>query len=330
MDIASLKTVLLVRTHGSIAGAARALDIDPSSVSRTVAGIEADLGIRLFQRTTRRLTVTEEGQTYLTRLEPLIEEMDAAREDARGLRGQPSGLLRITASVAFAHQMIVPLLPSFQARYPDITIDLRSSDANLDLVENGIDLAIRLAPAPKGDLVSTRLMQTRYRVVASPEFLVEQEPVAHPTDLAGLNCLRFALPGLQDNWTFRSGDEAPFTVAVRGNLMFSNALALRRAAGMGLGVAILADWLIGDDLRTGRLVALFQDYDCTASVFETAAWALYPNRSYLPQKVRVMIDFLRGNMPPASRQRPFAAGQKSGDMGSDDFRQDHHSRKHGE
>lgn len=301
MDITSLKTLLLVRTHGSIAGAARALNVDPSSVSRTVAGIEADLGIRLFQRTTRSLTVTEEGQIYLGRLEPLIEELDAAREDARGLRGQPSGLLRITASVAFAHQMVVPLLPAFLENYPEITIDLQSSDANLDLVENGIDLAIRLAPAPKGDLVSTRLMQTRYHVVARPEFLSGQKSVAHPNDLAEMNCLRFALPGLQDNWTFRGIDGAPFDVPVQGNCMFSNALALRHAACMGIGVAILADWLIDDDLQSDRLVTLCPDYECTASVFETAAWALYPNRSYLPQKVRVMIDFLRSNMRPASR-----------------------------
>jgi len=301
MEIASLKTVMLVQAHGSIAGAARALDLDPSSVSRTVAAVEADLGIRLFQRTTRRLTVTEEGQTYLTRLAPLVEEIDAVREDARGLRGKPTGLLRMTASVAFAHQVIVPLLPVFQASYPDITIDLQSSDANLDLVENGIDLAIRLAPAPKGDLVSTRLMHTRYRVVASPEYLEGQAPISNPNDLARLNCLRFALPGLQDAWTFQHGNDAPFEVSVKGNLMISNALALRRAARMSLGVAILADWLIEEDLRTGRLVALAPEHKCTATVFRTAAWALYVNRTYLPQKVRAMIDFLKTNLQRGSQ-----------------------------
>ncbi|MGH1415679.1 MAG: LysR family transcriptional regulator [Pelagimonas sp.] len=301
MDIGALKIALLVRTHASIAGAARALNIDPSSVSRTVAGLEADLGIRLFHRTTRRLTVTEEGQAYLTRVAPLIEELDAAQDDARGLRGQPSGVLRITASVAFAYRVIVPLLPEFLAQYPDVTVDLQSSDANLDLIENGIDLAIRLAPAPKGDLVSTRLMTTRYRVVASPEFLSQQKPVLHPNDLGEMNCLRFALPGLQHSWTFRRSDCPPFEVPVQGNCLFSNALALRHAACTGIGIAILADWLIDDDLRSGQLVALCPDYDCTASAFETAAWALYPNRSYLPQKVRVMIDFLRRTVHASSR-----------------------------
>lgn len=296
MEVTSLKTILLVQAHGSIAGAARALDVDPSSVSRTVASVEADLGIRLFQRTTRRLSVTEEGQAYLRRLAPLLEELDAAREAARGLRGKPGGLLRLTASVAFAHEVIIPLLPAFQTRFPDINIELQSSDANLDLIENAIDLAIRLAPAPKGDLVSTRLMTTRYRVVASPAFLAAQDPVEHPDALAEMNCLRFALPGLQDRWRFRKGCKARFDVPVQGTLLFSNALALRRAAVMGLGVAILADWLIKDDLGDGQLVALCPDFECTASDFDTAAWALYPNRSYLPQKVRVMIDFLKQNM----------------------------------
>ncbi|MEP2718068.1 LysR family transcriptional regulator [Pseudophaeobacter sp.] len=296
MEISSLKTLLLVQIHGSIAGAARALDLDPSSVSRTVANVESELGIRLFQRTTRRLTVTEEGQAYLTRIAPLIEEFDAAREAARGLRGTATGLLRMTSSVAFADQMIVPLLPDFQTLYPDIAIDLQSSDTNLDLVEQGIDLAIRLAPAPKGELVSTRLLRTRYRVVASPDFLRAQAPITHPTDLERVECLRFALPGLSQHWRFRHSGGVPFDVAVRGRLMISNALALRRAVCLGIGVALLADWLIKEELAQGRLVALFADHDCTATDFETAAWGLYPNRSYLPQKTRVMLDFLRKHM----------------------------------
>lgn len=296
MDITSLRTVLLVQSQGSIAGAARTLDMDPSSVSRTVSAVEAGLGIRLFRRTTRRLTVTEEGQTYLNRLAPLIDEMDAAREDARGQRGTPAGQLRMTCSVAFAHEMIVPLLPAFQAQYPEVSIDLQSSDANLNLVENNIDLALRLAPAPTGDLVSTRLMSTRYRLVATPEYLAGKDPITHPSDLVSVNCLRFALPGLQEGWIFRTGEAAPFKVDVAGNLMVSNALVLHRAVTMGTGVAMLADWLVGRDILEGKLTVLCPDFECTATTFETAAWALYLDRTYLPQKVRVMVDFLKKNL----------------------------------
>ena len=296
MDIAALKTVLMVQAQGSIAGASRVLNLDPSSVSRIVASVEAALGMRLFQRTTRKLTVTEEGQTYLTRLAPLIEELEAAREDAQKLRRKPAGILRMTTSVAFAHEVIVPLLPEFQVRYPDIKIDLQSSDANLDLIENGIDLAIRLAPAPAGDLVSTKLMATRYRIVASPEYLQAQVKISKPLDLLHVSCLRFSIPGLRDNWSFRKTNGDTIDVPVQGNMMISNALALRRAARLGLGVAMLANWMVDDDVRSGRLVALLPDYECTATVFDTSAWALYPNRNYLPQKVRVMIDFLKSQI----------------------------------
>lgn len=301
MDVTALKTVLHVRAHGSIAGAARALDMDPSSVSRVVASVETGLGIRLFHRTTRRLSLTEEGQTYLQRVAPLVEELDAAAEDAAGARTRPAGHLRITASVAFSCKMLVPLLTEFHERYPNITTELQSNDANLDLVENGIDLAIRLAPAPKGDLVSTRLIRTRYKVVASPDNFKARGPCAHPSDLAGENCLRYALPGLQSVWRFRRSAETAFEVPVQGSPLISNALALRQAAVEGLGVALLADWLIDQDLRAGHLIELFPNYQCTATDFETAAWLLYPNRSYLPRKVRVMIDYLKARVGPELR-----------------------------
>lgn len=298
MEIAALKTVLLVETHGSLAGAARALDVDPSSVSRTVSTVEAELGVRLFQRTTRRLTVTDEGRVYLDRLAPLLDEMEAAREAAVGQRGAPAGTLRLTASIAFATEIIVPLLPAFQTRYPRIAVDLLTSDANLDLVENSIDLAIRLAPAPTGDLISTRLMTTAYRVVASPGFAARHAMGDDPTILTRLNCLRFALPNFPDRWLFRRGEAAPLAVPVSGSFVASNALTLRKAACAGMGAALLADWMIRDALASGALVDLFPAYACTATTFDTAAWALYPTRSYLPRKVRVMIDHLRDRLVP--------------------------------
>lgn len=301
MEISALKTVLRVQAHGSIAGAARALDMDPSSVSRVVASVEAGLGIRMFHRTTRRLTVTEEGESYLQRIAPLIEELDAAAEDAAGARTRPAGLLRVTVSVAFSEKVLVPLLPEFQRRFPLIAIELQSSDANLDLVENGIDLAIRLAPAPAGDLVSTRLMPTHYKVVASPEYIEKHGPCRHPRELAEQNCLRYALPGLQRFWRFRNSADTPLEVPVHGSPLISNPLVLRQAAVEGLGIALLADWLIDKDLRDGHLIELFPEYQSTATEFETAAWLLYPNRAYLPRKVRVMIDHLKASIGRATR-----------------------------
>ncbi|WP_299424471.1 LysR family transcriptional regulator [uncultured Shimia sp.] len=290
-----LELALLVRAQGSIAGAARVLDVDPSSVSRSLAALEAELGVRLFHRTTRKLSTTEEGAAYLQRVAPLMEEMRAAAQAAVGARQEPAGTLRLTASVAFACQKIVPVLAAFSERYPEISVEVISSDTNLDLVEQGIDLAVRLAPAPKGDWVSSKLMDTRYHLVASSAYLERAGGLATPVDLRDHDCLRYALPGIGDVWRFRAGSEA-FEVNVTGRHKFSNALALLEAARQGLGVALLADWLVAQDLATGQLVELCPQYQGTVSNFETAAWVLYPNRRYLPRKTRVMIDFLRDSL----------------------------------
>lgn len=308
MDTDSLNIVVTVARLGSFASAARALDADPSSVSRTVASVEAALGLRLFQRTTRRLTVTEEGEAYLRRIGPLLEEFDLAREEASRIRDEPSGTLRFTTSVAFAHECVVPYLGEFQERYPALAVELHPTDANLDLIAAGMDLAVRLAAAPQGDLVSTRLSRTRYRVVASPDYVASHGPFTHPRQLENCDCLRFALPDFRTRWRFRRGGEETFEVPVSGRVLISNALALRRAALDGLGPALLPDWLIRRHLDEGRLSDLFADHECAATDYDTGAWALYPSRSFLPQKVRVAIDFLREKLRPAGGAIPGGQG----------------------
>jgi len=293
MDTGLLKIVALVAQQGSFAAAARVMNLDPSSVSRSVAAVEAELGLRLFQRTTRSLALTEEGDTYLRRVTPLLEELDAAKEAAAHARHTPSGTLKMTASVAFTDTCIVPHLSAFLETYPEISVELLPSDANLDIAANGIDLAIRLAAAPSGDLVSTRLLKTRYIVCASHGYVSAHPPIGAPQDLVAHDCLRFALPEFRTRWRFRRNGAEPFEVPVSGRTVIANALSLRRAAIAGLGPVLLAEWLVGQDIADGRLIDLFPDYESTATEFDTGAWALYPSRSFLPRKVRVMIDFLR-------------------------------------
>ena len=293
MDINLLKMVALVAQQGSFASAARVMNVDPSSVSRAVANAEAELGLRLFQRTTRTLTVTEEGEEYLRRITPLLEELEHAREAATQSLRRPTGTLKMTASVAFAHECIVPFLGRFHGRYPEVSVELLPTDANLDVAANGRDLAIRLAAEPSGDLISTRLLRTRYAVCASPDYLINHAPIVSPQDLTKHNCLRFALPDFRTRWRFRQTDGDAIEIPVTGHTIIANALSLRRAAREGLGPVLLADWLVGRDIADGRLVNLFPDYECTATEFDTGAWALYPSRSFLPRKVRAMIDFLR-------------------------------------
>lgn len=302
MDTHALRIVVLVARHGSFAAAARVLNVDPSTVSRLVSQTEAHIGTRLFQRSTRHLTTTEEGETYLRRIEPLLDELDHAREEAAGGSTTPSGTLRMTASVAFAHVCIVPNLGRFRDACPRVTVELIPTDTNLDIHAGGIDLAVRLAAAPVGDLIGTRLIRTRYRVCASPDYLSGHDPLNDPADLQAHECLRLALPEYRTRWRFRAGQGEPIDVPVSGRLIVANALSLRSAARNGLGPALLADWLIADDVASGRLVDVFPDFDCTATEFDTGAWALYPSRRYLPGKVRAMIEFLRTTLPATAKQ----------------------------
>lgn len=289
----ALKTVTLVAQHGSFAAAARVLGVDPSSVSRTVANVEHDLGFRLFQRSTRTLSTTESGASYIAHIVPLLEEFDRAHDVANQIVGVPTGTLKLTTSVSFAHVCVVPFLKEFTAKYPEIALEILPTDANIDLIANDIDLAIRLAPAPSGNLISTKLVSTSYSVCAAPDYLSSGRAINRPEDVQEHECLCFALPDYRTKWRFRRGKGPVVEVPISGKIVISNALSLRRAALDGLGLALLPDWLIEDDLKAGRLVNPLPEYQCTATEFDTAAWALYPSRSFLPTKVRVMIDFLR-------------------------------------
>ena len=296
MNIATLRYLIDVARERSFATVARRHNVDPSSVSRAIAQFEDQLGVRLFQRSTRRLVLTEAGERYLQRVEPLLDEMEHAANEATDTASGPNGTLRLTASVSFAHERIVPLLPEFRRRYPKVKIDGIFTDENLDLLAHGIDLAVRLAPAVSGDMVVTKLVDTRYRVVASPAYLKSAPQLRAPADLAKHDCLLFPARVFRPSWRFRDAHAIETEISVHGEITLSTAQSLRDAAIAGLGPALLADWVVDTALADGRLVSVFPKIEVTATTFDTAAWLVYPSRAYLPAKVRVMIDFLKEKM----------------------------------
>lgn len=300
MDMATLKIFVEVMRAGSFAAVARVHDVDPSSISRTIAMLEDELGFRLFQRTTRRLAATEAGALYFERMRPIIEEMDRAGQEALDVVAEPAGRLRVTASVSFGHTVLVPLLPRLRAAYPDLLIDLILTDAVLDLVTETIDVAIRLGPRFDSGLIGMQLMRTRYHVCASPAYLKTAPKLWAPPDLSRHSCLLFPYPGYRSQWRFRAKSGEVIEVPVHGTVTISNALALHRAALDGLGPVLLADWLVGNDLQRGSLVDLFPKHEATATDFDTAAWVLYPSRAYVPRKVRAFIDFLKSHAPKST------------------------------
>lgn len=294
MDIESLTTFSGVARSGSFAGHAREKGTDPSSVSRQVAALEEDLGFRLFERTTRRLSLTEAGRVYLDRIAPLLEELSAARDAAHDSVADPAGVLSVTTSVAFGERWLMPRVASFRELHPKITLDLRLTDAVVDIASEGIDVALRLGPAIEGALVASKLFDTHYKVVASPEYLSKHGTPDRLHDLERHTGLFFSLPGIRPEWRFRQGATASVeVVAPTAGLTISNALALRRAALDGLGIALLADWTVAKDVESGTLVSLFSDLEATISGFNTAAWVVYPSRTYVPARLRVFIDHLR-------------------------------------
>jgi DNA-binding transcriptional LysR family regulator len=276
ISLSALKCFADVASAGSFAAVARKRQVDPSIVSRTIAGLEQALGFRLFDRTTRRLNLTEAGSIYLQRSLTLVAELDAARQEASDALTQPSGLIRITASTAFGVHWLTPRLHRFMAAFPNIAIEAVLTDAVVDIAAERIDLALRLAVRPSGDLVATRLMATRYRVVASPAYLDGAGSLAGPGNLSDRQCLLLTLPGYRSMWSFRRGE------------------SIRRAALDGMGPALLADWMVEADLRAGALVDLLPEWEATAADFDTAAWILFPSNAYVSRKVRALVDYLKG------------------------------------
>lgn len=275
--------------HGSLTAAARALRLSPSAVSKLISRLEDRLGARLLQRTTRRVAATAEGRLFYERAREILEELDAAEELVSAGRLRPRGTLRVSLSHGFGMSRIVPLVPDFTARYPDVELQLAFADRRIDLAGQGIDLALRLGPVHDESLIARRLGDHGRIVCAAPAYLERHGTPTRPQDLATHNCILFDQPDYLNQWPFRGPDGTVDRVRVRGNFRSDNGDALFELLLQGLGIAWAADFLALPHLAAGRLVPLLAD----ATVDErTAIHAVYPQRRHLPAKVRAFIDFL--------------------------------------
>jgi len=297
MDVRHLRLFIDVVRFGSFAEAARRSDMDPSQVSRIVAGLEDELEIRLFQRTTRRLAPTEAGRIYYERVEPLLDELERAGSAATEVGELPKGVIRVLSPVSYGLLKVAPMLPEFALRYPDLTFDLILSDAPLDLVSERIDVALRLAPISDSGLVAERLAPLHAAVCASPAYLRDRSLPVSPHELTAHNCLVLDhLPAFDSTWRFRAPDGSTQAIAVRGTLRSSNAIALKECALAGMGIVLQARWIVGDELHDGRLIDLFPEYEVSAqTIASPGVWILRPSRTYVPLKVRLFIDALRSH-----------------------------------
>lgn len=298
MDIRTLSLFVQATKAGSFAEAARQLDVDPSTVTRAVSRLEETLGCRLFRRTTRALTLTAAGERYLARAQPALSELEAAAADAADRASAPAGSVRVAASVAFGVQCVVPALPRLAEQHPAITVHLHLADHVIDMAREQVDLALRLSAEQPDEGISQRLWRARYRACASPAYRARHGLPGTPEKLAEHGVITFNFGAFRSAWAVDRQ-----TVTLGPVQTITNALGLRAATLEGLGISLLAHWLVDDDIQSGRLIDCFPDRTVTPlGPAEPALWLVRPERRYTPRAVDAvresLIELLRG--PPAS------------------------------
>ncbi len=287
---------------GSFSKASAETNAKTSTVSRAIASLEEDLGVALFHRSTRRVHLTEPGATFYEHARALLRSLEEARDAASATEGRPQGLIRLHVPSAFARQHIMPFLPEFLATYPDVRLDVSFTDVRVDLLAVGADLAIRIGPQIDSSLIARKLAPHRRIACASPDYLRSAPEIAEPSDLIQHNCLVYTLQPT-DHWFFRKNadasehwEETPVTGAFRSD----DSEALRSAALAGVGIVLLPTWLIGEDLRSGRLRQVLPEWSATISRRPSGIFGIYPPHRMVPPKVRAFLDFAqkRFGKPP--------------------------------
>lgn len=272
---------------GSFVAAADAIGLSKAAVSRHVADLEERLGVRLLQRTTRRLSLTDDGQTFFARAKELLAAIDEAESEVTARTGEPYGLLRVNAPLTFGILHLAPLWGRFAERYSRVSLDVTLSDRVVDLVEEGFDLAVRITNLPSSALVSRRLAWTRMVPCASPTYLERHGTPEHPRDLSTHSVFSYSYWSTRDEWNF-TGPEGPVAVRLNPRIHTNSGDTCRAAALDHQCIILQPDFLVGEDLRRGALVEVMPEY----RAIEIGIYAVYPSRKLLPIKVRRIVDFL--------------------------------------
>ena len=293
-QLSNLKAFARVVATGSFSEAARRLRTSKSLISRQIAALEAELGVRLFHRTTRSLSLTDEGRSYHEQVVRILAELEEADRSISQLRATPRGRLRVNAPMSFGFLHLAPAVPDFLARYPEVELDVTMNDRYVDLVDEGFDVAIRLGRLADSSLVARRLAPMRRVVCASPYYFERHGIPARPEELRDHRCLAYSLNTPVDEWRFADADGRPISVEIRGPLRANNGDILRTAAIRDLGIVNLPSFIIGNDLRLGSLVSILEPF----LVQDAGVHAVYPHSRHLSAKVRAFVDFLAERCGP--------------------------------
>jgi DNA-binding transcriptional LysR family regulator len=279
--------------EGGFSAAAKVLGLTPSAVSKQISRLEARLDVRLLNRTTRQLSMTDEGETYFHRATAILSEIEEVEAMVSNRFDTPRGTLRVSSSIAFGRHQIVPLMPEFLNTNPEVKLQLSLSDNLVDLVQEGFDVAIRVAELMDSSLVARRLAVDRRVVCAAPSYIEKHGCPQSPEALRDHNCLVVSqVPSMRD-WEFSFGNTVR-KIHVEGRFETNSGVAVHEAVLDGIGIAQLPAFLVAPDIRAGRLVSFLDDRVATGKPI----YAVYPHRRHLSPKVRVFIDFLVDKLTP--------------------------------
>lgn len=291
MDIAfAMRVFVQVVDEGSFSKAAPRVGITQSSASRYISALEAELGVQLLQRSTRKLNLTEAGQIYYERSLQIIHDMEEANLAVRRLNAVPSGILRVTAPATFGRCHIAPYLAEFYELYPEIIIGLSLSDSVDDVIGAGFDLAIRFGNLKDTSLIARRLASSRSIVCAHPDYLKRNNTPQIPSDLANHNCLTFRTTPGANIWHFERDGKA-LSVDASGSLYADNGDTLQAAAAAALGIVQLPSWVVAPEIENGNLVPILQDFNLIPN--SIPIHAVFAHKLHLAPKVTVFIEFLK-------------------------------------
>nr|WKF56100.1 HTH-type transcriptional regulator DmlR [Paraburkholderia busanensis] len=290
-----LDVALFVRAAllANVSAAGREFGLSAAVASSRIAQLEKLLGARLLHRTTRRISLTQDGEVFMTRAETLLDAADAARAAVGCGQAAPQGRLRVSMPSSFGRQHVSPVISEFLRRHPGVSVDLRLTDQLVDLVDAGIDVAIRVGVLKDSSLVARRLAVNRRVLCASPAYLAERGTPRHPSELTEHECI---ILSEQRDWGFVT-PAGPIDVRVRGRLVTDNGEVIRDALLDGFGIALKSTWDVAPYLRSGALVSVLDSYPLAETV---AIWAVYPSRAFVPPKTLAFIDFLAAHFgdPP--------------------------------
>ncbi|WP_284076713.1 LysR family transcriptional regulator [Herbaspirillum aquaticum] len=291
-----MQAFVAVADTAGFSAAARQMGLAPSSVLRLVDALEERLGVKLLHRSTRSVTLTEGGREFYERVVAVLQQLESADAQAANLEQEPHGVLKVTAPVTFSTLYLAPICRELHRRYPHLQLDLQLSDGMSNMIDESIDVAVRIGVlGDQSNMIARRLAAHARVICASPDYLRTHSPAERPSDLLAHSCLQFSYDGPRRGWRFRhhEDDSADIEeVDVQGNFFANNAEMIRQAAISGRGVAMLARWLVGEDLRAGRLVSMLDNYEANPGPMDVGIYVIYPANRRGSVKVKAFIELL--------------------------------------